>query len=1176
MQVKPKKLKIKGLNSFIDSQEIDFERLTEKGLFGIFGPTGSGKSTILDAITIALYGKIARESDEFINTECNELSITYEFEIGQGSERKQYIVDRNVKRDKHGRYKTSLARLLDVNNSTIVAEATRDVQTEVENIVGLTCDDFTRSVVLPQGKFSEFLKLTGKERRDMLERIFGLEKYGKSLLDKIRKERNSKLKAMDLLTGELKGFKDISEQSFEEAKNQLRILLEEEKALRNEKKFLDEQYEKFKSVWELQKELEEFKVERISLEKQKEEIKDKTEKLKKAKNALVVKPYIDNLKNTEEKIKLNQEQLLKVKKLLEDITQKLSVTEKDYNNIGLRKDKEIPELITKEANLNQAIELLNKTEKIEKEKDELLSVYFKKQAEQVKLKENLQKINEERLLLQKNIENKVNRLNSIRVEPEYRDKLQSASYKEDEYFDLGTKLKELKVKLEDKQKSITSLKKRHQEINLEHEKAVKELFVIESEKQELENNVPGDNSSLLEKQNLLMETGKALDEALRNIDERIQLNNKLKPVLDYKKKLEEEFASKNENIRYLQNSIESLQKEIEAHESANLAFILAEKINQGEPCPVCGSLHHPKLAEKTEIEGLEGKKQLVEKSINELDKLQLEVRELDMKLVAVNKDKEYIETEFKRLNEKLIDVDIDEMKRSRALFEREFNELKNKIETWNIRKVSTDKFLLNLKDLKANIEKNEAKLSEAVKGEETALKEIQDTYSKVLEQLENVKEIYFNLKAEVKTDKIKEKLQELKNFEIETLTLQKNEKLLRNSLEVVEEKREKVNRLISSLEVEIAQILEIGKEKKAVVDDYKKEINRLSENKEPRKYIQVVREIIAGIKALEENLKNKLENMKNEKQKEENKLVSLEESCKALNKLLEEQNEQFKQSLEDNKFISKEEVLNCLMPGEYVLSLENYIKSYEDKLKNTENNIRRIENKLEGNSIEQEMWDNLQAERTETYNNLDIKLQEIAKCEQIIEKLKIELKELKDLLIQKKELEHKLSLLDDLDKLVQGNRFVEFVATNQLRYIALEASKRLKDITRGRYALELDSSGNFTMRDDFNGGVIRSTSTLSGGETFLTSLALALALSSQIQLKGSAPLEFFFLDEGFGTLDTELLEIVISSLERLHSDRLSVGIISHVEELKNRVPVKLIVEPALPGLGGSKIKIEYT
>ena len=85
-----------------------------------------------------------------------------------------------------------------------------------------------------------------------------------------------------------------------------------------------------------------------------------------------------------------------------------------------------------------------------------------------------------------------------------------------------------------------------------------------------------------------------------------------------------------------------------------------------------------------------------------------------------------------------------------------------------------------------------------------------------------------------------------------------------------------------------------------------------------------------------------------------------------------------------------------------------------------------------------------------------------------------------------------------------------------------------------------------------------------------------MALSSQVQLKGSAPLEFFFLDEGFGTLDTELLDIVMNSLEKLHSSRLSVGIISHVEELKNRVPVKLVVTPAKQGEGGSKVKLEYS
>ena len=185
------------------------------------------------------------------------------------------------------------------------------------------------------------------------------------------------------------------------------------------------------------------------------------------------------------------------------------------------------------------------------------------------------------------------------------------------------------------------------------------------------------------------------------------------------------------------------------------------------------------------------------------------------------------------------------------------------------------------------------------------------------------------------------------------------------------------------------------------------------------------------------------------------------------------------------------------------------------------------------------------------------------------------LKKVKELQKQLDESEHKLELLKEIEKLLQGKRFVEFVAKNQLEYIVIEASKRLDIMTKGRYVLEIDDNLNFVIRDNYNGGLRRSIKTLSGGETFLTSLALALALSSQIQLKGSAPLEFFFLDEGFGSLDSELLDIVIESLEKLHSEKLSVGIISHVEELKNRVPVKLLVTPN-DGGNGSKISIEYS
>ena len=182
---------------------------------------------------------------------------------------------------------------------------------------------------------------------------------------------------------------------------------------------------------------------------------------------------------------------------------------------------------------------------------------------------------------------------------------------------------------------------------------------------------------------------------------------------------------------------------------------------------------------------------------------------------------------------------------------------------------------------------------------------------------------------------------------------------------------------------------------------------------------------------------------------------------------------------------------------------------------------------------------------------------------------------MKDITKEIKKVNHEIELLDEISNLIKGNKFVEFVATNQLKYIALEASKRLNSITRGRYALEIDENLNFIMRDNMNGGQRRSVDSLSGGETFLTSLSLALELSSQIQLKGNSPLEFFFLDEGFGSLDTELLDVVMESLENLHSDNLSVGIITHVEELKNRVPIKLLVSSADVGVG-SKVKIEYS
>ena len=101
--MRPIKLKIKGLNSFVEEQTIDFEKLTKQGFFGIFGPTGSGKSTILDGMILALYGMkaMSRGTNEFVNKNCKSAQVSYEFQI-TAAQVKRYRVEREFKAGEKG------------------------------------------------------------------------------------------------------------------------------------------------------------------------------------------------------------------------------------------------------------------------------------------------------------------------------------------------------------------------------------------------------------------------------------------------------------------------------------------------------------------------------------------------------------------------------------------------------------------------------------------------------------------------------------------------------------------------------------------------------------------------------------------------------------------------------------------------------------------------------------------------------------------------------------------------------------------------------------------------------------------------------------------------------------------------------------------------------------------
>ena len=273
-------------------------------------------------------------------------------------------------------------------------------------------------------------------------------------------------------------------------------------------------------------------------------------------------------------------------------------------------------------------------------------------------------------------------------------------------------------------------------------------------------------------------------------------------------------------------------------------------------------------------------------------------------------------------------------------------------------------------------------------------------------------------------------------------------------------------------------------------------------------------------------------------------------------------------------FEDRDKAKKACLSEETMGVLQLVIGDYHEALAKNNGSLENLRNKINGRELGQEEYTEIKDKYQWYKNQVEILKDQESRLEDGVKNLKIRLEELQKYLIEKVKIDHLLGLISDLEKLFAGKKFVEFVAVARLKYISIEASKRLIEISNGNYGLEADTDGRFIIRDYKNGGASRDPSTLSGGETFLASLALALALSAEIQLKGRAPLEFFFLDEGFGSLHEDALEAVMNSIELLHHDKLKVGIISHVESIKNRMPVKLIITPAEAGAGGSQVRIE--
>ncbi|MDK2919597.1 MAG: repair protein SbcC/Rad50 [Candidatus Petromonas sp.] len=1175
--MKPKLLRISGLNSFVEEQTIDFSRLIEKGLFGIFGPTGSGKSTILDAMTIALYGHITRGTKEFINTETDKLYVSYEFEIGGTEGRKSYRVERSIKKNDNGGINTDFARLSfldDENNVTKIIDKVTEINEEITKIIGLNHNDFTRSVVLPQGKFSDFLKLSGSDRRNMLERILGLEKYGGKLIDRIRIAKKKEEDRLRTLNGELNRFEGVEEENIKSLKSQLEDILKEEKKLKEEILGIERKYERLSRVWDFQQELSKYIEMEKKLSLQEKAIKAKKDKCTKGKNARNAKPYLDRYDDTLKDIEVNKKLLDKTINTIKDLKLNIDKTEEKYKAAFERKEKDLPLLIEREAQIKHAIELKRDMEKLKSEREQLLEQFDKYRLTIDKAQINIENIQRNKVQYSEEIEKTEAIINKIKISPEYRNKLTKALELEKKFENLTKDSKEKTEYIKKLKKNIFENRDELEKIlkNLEHKG--KKLSDVNNKLRQLENNAPNDTESILNQEIELQQLKTKLSTAKENKEKKENINKEIDTIVKNRKENELKLDYLNNDLEANGKELENVKKELKELERIYRASIFAAELIEGEPCPVCGSHDHPNRAKPIQedtIEKIEEIKSGLEQRRRELEK------EISKLVVEIKRDLEEEEKKKKELNTyivKLGDINIDKMEKSLEIKAKEIEKAKADLKSWQNENKETKILFEEIKDRKAALENQKVRFEETLKKDNERLKEETDSLGQIREELETISRLYKDAKKDLKLENIESKLAEVRKNDEEQVRLENKLKKLRSEVKLLDYDREKLDKQLNEARVEIGKIEEAAKEKKQIIQEYKDKIYKIIKDRDPEVYLEETNKYKAQILGEEEKLRKKIEEERKELNKLQEKKVGLENTNKTLENSLNNIDSELDRVLQENNFKNIEEAKKSLISLEEIQALEVEIEKYDDEMKKIRNNITTLRKKLKGESIEEKEWIKLKEARknkAEKYNSL---LEEIGKKKEKIHEMEKNFNSVKELVKKIKKVEYKVDMLNDMFKLVSGNKFVEFVAVSHLRYIAREASKRLMDITNKRYSLELDSKGNFIICDNYNGGVRRDCNTLSGGETFMTSLSLALALSTQIQLKGNASIEFFFLDEGFGTLDNGLLDMVMNSLEKLHQEKLSVGIISHVEELKNRVPIKLIVEPAQAGLYGTRVGIE--
>lgn len=1138
--MRPLKLTLRGINSYRKEQTIDFEALTSAGLFGIFGPTGSGKSSILDAITLALYARLPRSTKNFININEETAAVSFLFSITT-TETHKYQIERSFRYHKGNNAVTvrnTGASLADVTGEKplILADRPTEVTQECIRLLGLNSEDFMRTVVLPQGQFSEFLKLKNAERRSMLQRIFHLEQYGLELTQKISSAKQKQELLLSNLEGQLQGYDNISEDYLHQLRQNHARLKKELKKTSEKKEEAQQAFQEADTIRSLLLEYEPVRKKYEDCLRRQPAMEEKEKQLALGKRAIHVRPFaLQAEKSAQEAKQANQ--------AFEDIQKQL------------KKQRIICENMQKE------------TESLSEKYSVLLPGFLQQEQD---------------------FKNAMERSRSIKNWKASQNKTES-------------RCQENQQRLTVLQRQETDGRQREEQLQKEIAEKEKAAAGLRPSREELHG---------LEEGHLLEETyrekrGRYAENKKEEQAQKQQLEKELSFLSSLNGQLHTLYSIARHSLTYYENNLSRLctqlhnltenrtafEKELEELREQHMALILRSHLRDKDPCPVCGHIHHAaEIPEEfSSLDNFSDNNDSGTTALTKIRKLQEQIhvladreKELDTGKRTAEEQLSAISTHLETITDLLAKMDdnpFSDTQEPSDLFSTAEIPGSSSPSCRSDIAVSTsgvsrpEEIRRQLQELSSSFHGCQARASQYEEQYGRLRKQNQEQYQKLQQEGNEI----LALRHQWNTENFTEALSQKRTAEKKYDAMQEEIFLLRQQLEDSRNKREVLTRECLALAGEIAASRGESLHYDALIKE--------EELKFPEGHSSSD-DFSALLKNTEEQrrqLEEKKEMLDRQYQEEIRLLQSRKEEASAAEnqrqlcqKNQKQDEEMLKKQLALAGFAPDTDIKEACLSGETLTDMEEELHEFQETFSKTRERLSYLEEKKQNQNISEEEW----ADKKEIARQADLALAQQQKEEAVLQSevtsCQEKLARKQQLLSRQKDALHRRGLIRQLEQLFKGNAFIEYVSESRLRYIASEASVILSSISNGNYELDINENAEFVIRDNKNGGILRPCDTLSGGETFITSLSLALALSSVIQLNGTTPLELFFLDEGFGNLDDELLDVVMTSLERLQSTRRSIGIITHVEAIQARVPVKLIVTPSDLSQNGSTIRLEYS